>query len=438
MTRTDLHDTLREMWDTRPARPPDDRQVAGVAAAIARRYDVDPVLIRVGFAVTGFAGVGALLYILGWIVLPDGAAPGSRPPRRALPTIAFVVAAVLGVGSVVWWDLRALLVGVGALGLLVLLHLSRAQLGVPGALAGAPRPPGGQMPWAATGPTGGTPPAAPGADDPGAPATGAESAATGAGATATGAGAAEGIDPAAVDPLLAQRRPPAWDPLGVVPNAWDLPEPPPAPATPRPPRVTTVTLAAALLAGGLTGLVLLLTGGGATILFGVVLAVLGAGLVTGAFLRAGRGLIPIALAAIAVTWVVLAAPFPRLPDEVRDQRFAPLTAAEVLPRYEAGVGALELDLRGVDLAVPPGGPAEPVRTTIHADAGDVQVRVPPNADVTLRGDIGFGNVEFAGRTDSGPDARIDVTDLGADGVASGRPLVLDVTAGLGNLEVHRG
>ena len=52
----DVQGTLRDMWETRPARPRDDRQIAGVAAAIARRYDIDPVLVRIGFVVAAFYG----------------------------------------------------------------------------------------------------------------------------------------------------------------------------------------------------------------------------------------------------------------------------------------------------------------------------------------------------------------------------------------------
>jgi phage shock protein PspC (stress-responsive transcriptional regulator) len=82
MSRSDVGVTLREMWETRPARPRDDRQVAGVAAGIARRYDIDPVLVRVGFVVAAFSGIGAALYVAGWILLPDGPAdPAARDHR---------------------------------------------------------------------------------------------------------------------------------------------------------------------------------------------------------------------------------------------------------------------------------------------------------------------------------------------------------------------
>src|SRR6476469_8845167 len=82
MNTTDVHGTLREMWETRPARPRDDRQIAGVAAAIARRYDIAPVLVRVGFVVAAFFGIGAALYIAGWLVLPDTPADPAVPESR--------------------------------------------------------------------------------------------------------------------------------------------------------------------------------------------------------------------------------------------------------------------------------------------------------------------------------------------------------------------
>ncbi len=93
MNTTDVHGAFREMWETRPARPRDDRQVAGVAAAIARRYDIDPVLVRVGFVVAAFFGIGAALYIAGWIVLPDAPADPAVPESRKRGLL------VVGLGS---------------------------------------------------------------------------------------------------------------------------------------------------------------------------------------------------------------------------------------------------------------------------------------------------------------------------------------------------
>ena len=176
-------------------------------------------------------------------------------------------------------------------------------------------------------------------------------------------------------------------------------------------------------------------------MFGVALAVLALGLLVGAFLRTGRGLIPFALLLIALTWAVLAAPVDRWRDgEVGELRAAPTTVAALAPEYQRSAGEIDLDLRNLDLTLPPGAADPgPVRTRVTIGAGDVQVRVPENADVTVHGSVGVGSVSFDDREDAGPGAELRVTeDLGADGVRSGRLLVLDIEAGAGNVEVHRG
>lgn len=394
MNGTDVQSTLRDMWETRPARPREGAQIAGVAAAIGRRYSVDPVLVRVGFVVTAFYGIGALLYLAGWVLLPDERAERARGRPRTLLLVGLTIATIIGLGALFGSRGGWVLPTLGALGLLFLLHRNRA--GLP---AATPAP-------AAEAPTQPTAAGPPGAD-------------------------------AAV-------RPPAWDPLGAAPFAWDLPEPAPAAPPPPAPRrapVTAVTLAAALIAGGGMGIALLAGGGPADLplLFGVVLAVLGTGLVVGSFLRAGRGLVPVALLMGALTWGVVATPWERFEGDAGEFRVAPTSAAAVEPRYEQQAGTFELDLRGVDLAVPAGTPAAPVRSDISIGAGDIQVWVPRNADVTLRAEAGLGRAAFEGRESSGPGSTITVIDdLGADGVASGRPIELVVEAGVGNVEVRRG
>ena len=186
-----------------------------------------------------------------------------------------------------------------------------------------------------------------------------------------------------------------------------------------------------LAAGGLTDL---------PVLFGVLLAVLGAGLVVGAFTRSGRGLIPVALLVGALTWGALAAPLDRIAaaGPPQDLRLAPTTPAALAPQYRSDVGTIELDLRGMDLTVPPGAAATPVATSIDAGVGAVEIWVPRDADVRFTGESGLGSVEFDDQENGGPGARLSVNDLGADGVAAGRPIVLDVHAGVGSVEVHRG
>ena len=407
MTRMDVQDTVREMWETRPARPRDDRQVAGVAAGIARRYDIDPVLVRVGFVVAAFSGIGAALYVAGWILLPeepaDPGAPRSHRPRGFL-VVGLAIAAAITMGSVFGDNGPDMLLPLIAVaGLLYLLHRSRG---------------GRTTAAAAEAPTVATATAEPGGPslvkDP-----------TGTGAPVT---------------------PPAWDPLGAAPFAWDLPEPSPAPAAPPPRRlpVTPVTLGLALIAGSATAVIMLLAGAltlaNLPVLLGVVLAVLGAGLVIGSFLRTGRGLVPFALVLSALTWAVVAAPLDRWQgDGYGELRAAPATVAALLPSYQRTAGEIDLDLRNLDLTVAPNGNASPVRSTISLGAGDVRVQVPPTADLTLTGAVGLGDVRFDDRVKSGPGARLQVVDdLGTDGLRSGRPLVLDIEAGAGDVEVLRG
>lgn len=50
----------------------DGRLIAGVASGIAAYFRIDANLVRLGFAVfTVFYGLGALLYVIAWAILPE-------------------------------------------------------------------------------------------------------------------------------------------------------------------------------------------------------------------------------------------------------------------------------------------------------------------------------------------------------------------------------
>jgi signal transduction histidine kinase/phage shock protein PspC (stress-responsive transcriptional regulator) len=56
--------------------------VAGVAAGIANRLGIDPILVRVAFAaMTAAGGTGVVLYLLGWALMPS---TGSKAPFERL------------------------------------------------------------------------------------------------------------------------------------------------------------------------------------------------------------------------------------------------------------------------------------------------------------------------------------------------------------------
>src|SRR4051812_9472380 len=95
---------------TRPfgaVRPDEGRWAAGVAAGLARRWGIDPVLVRGAFVLaTLFGGVGLLLYGLGWLFLPhpDGRIHAQEVLRGTI-TAGFVGGVLLvlaDIGSSGW------------------------------------------------------------------------------------------------------------------------------------------------------------------------------------------------------------------------------------------------------------------------------------------------------------------------------------------------
>jgi len=52
-------------------RHPQDKVLGGVCSGLAAYFDSDPVLLRILFVVLFFVGVGFLLYLIMWIVVPQ-------------------------------------------------------------------------------------------------------------------------------------------------------------------------------------------------------------------------------------------------------------------------------------------------------------------------------------------------------------------------------
>jgi phage shock protein PspC (stress-responsive transcriptional regulator) len=119
----------------RLTRPHDGRWVGGVAAGLGEYFDLNPAIYRIAFVALALAGgTGILLYIAAWLVMPDEGKDESiaaaalkenrDKPSRAigLALIAFVavlalsstrlspypgnlwLAAALGIGALVWWQ----------------------------------------------------------------------------------------------------------------------------------------------------------------------------------------------------------------------------------------------------------------------------------------------------------------------------------------------
>jgi phage shock protein C len=54
----------------RLTRPRHGKWIAGVCAGLAHRFGVPKFLVRLGFVVFGIFGVGEIVYIVLWIVIP--------------------------------------------------------------------------------------------------------------------------------------------------------------------------------------------------------------------------------------------------------------------------------------------------------------------------------------------------------------------------------
>ncbi|WP_042939949.1 PspC domain-containing protein [Rhodococcus sp. AW25M09] len=415
MSNVTVSDQLQQMWRTRPHRLPQRGHVAGVAAGIGYRYDVDPVLIRIAFVVsTLFGGTGIVLYLAAWLVLNRAGDTASgaeslvgrgNSSDSTTKTVVVAVALLIALSTI-----GPVGVGLGGSGLISLV----AMLGGLWLLhQRCPEPP----PYMRTaefsrnryapkpfGPTGTSaeqwtaaqyrPPQfqherytpyttlpksyvpTPKPD---------EHTGTGDSADAQTVNLSKSTASAEKPSEIPSVTPPSWDPLGVAPFAWDLPEPagtflPAAIERQRRSRWTASFLGLALLAAAVTATIGAASGGDwatAGRVGAVALAVIAVGLVLGAFLRKGYGLLVVA-APLAGFVVLASAVGPMDLDNSTSgtQRVAPLTVADLDSSYSVGFGELDLDLTGLDLI-------EDRRVDIDVAFGQAVVTVPDSMNVTV-------------------------------------------------------
>ncbi|MFT4124742.1 MAG: PspC domain-containing protein [Gordonia sp. (in: high G+C Gram-positive bacteria)] len=466
METTGLRPRLEDMWATRPVRPSVPRTAAGVCVGIADRYRVDPILVKVAFVVaTIFGGSGLLVYLAAWIAFPSGApAPNQHEIGRRhhggpsiLLLMVVIVVVISALGSHDAWN------GGSALGVILLLiawwllyqRTPEAPAGtgvvrlsscptVPtrAPVAWSPLPDNLTMP--------GVPPVVP-ADTPVAPTkdvgltkdVGAASDVVSAPppppaspppASPPPASPPPASPPPASDPL--ETTPPAWDPLGTARFAWDLPEPGtpelPAPARDRRSPLTVVVLGMTVIVGGLGAALNRVGVGWFTVSHtaSLMLAVVGAGLITGAFLRRGTrrpatGLIPVAflLGAVVVASTVAAhwdsGVGVGVPSGgVGERRWQPPTENDIHPEYSLGMGTAELDLRAIDLT-------HDRTVTVTNGVGEVHVRLPANMDVRTECSVGLGDYTCPDGLDGGPDG------------VGGPVLTITAHTGMGTVAVTR-
>jgi phage shock protein PspC (stress-responsive transcriptional regulator) len=403
----------------------DDRVIAGVASGIAAYLGIEPWVVRIGFIVlVPFGGLGALAYLIAWLLLPTAGngqslASGALARPSGLRTyvgVALILLAVAILASAfsepgVIWAIALIAFGV---------FLFRQEPGPPDGrppAGGEPAPPG----------TTATPPAAAPATTTTVPPAPPPSITT---TEPLGPPPAPGQDAATLPHDL-----PVWGPPPPPPDrtaAWGAP-PPRAPR--RRPFLGPVTFAVALV---VTGLALVLDNLDVVDLavgqvLAVFLTVLGAGLLVGAWWGRAWGLIPIGLLAVPVVAVAaLAGPVP-VQGGVAERLFQPQAPAEVRSSYRLAGGELILDLSRVEFG--PGQP--PVQASVAG--GRLLVVVPDEVAADIRGRVGVGQVDLLGHVDTGAQVDSTVTEpaVKPPGKGAAPTVRLDLMAGYGVVEVRR-
>src|SRR5690606_25986314 len=71
-------------------RNPNDKMLGGVCSGIANYFDIDPVIVRLVFAIMFLtAGIGLLAYILTWIIVPVARTPQEMYYMSGVPPMDF-------------------------------------------------------------------------------------------------------------------------------------------------------------------------------------------------------------------------------------------------------------------------------------------------------------------------------------------------------------
>ncbi len=428
-------------WRNRLVRPVQGRVFAGVSGAFARATNTDPVLWRVVLAVLViFGGIGALIYLIAWLLLPadgDTASPiealaGRGQSRTStIRTIAGTVILVLFLAGYISEPFNAApLLAILLLGGVLLLLLRdqsrvRRQAAMPTAFATGPgftagpgygpTYPGGQGYAGGAAYVAGT-----GYAPPGYPAV-----------PPTPAGAPP-VPPSPFAPHGPFVTPPPPPPI--APPTFSRPPKPPKPRS----RLGLLTFSVMLLVVGGLALVNLAGVHVTPVTFiAAALGVVGLGLLVGTWVGRSYGLIPLGIALTIALGGGYAAlhndGWPRDWAGAGDVTWVPPTVDAMQSTYRHGAGDATLDLSNVDF----GGTSRTVEVNVEIDLGTLRIIVPPDVDVTVDATVDAGDAQvFQERWDGLGSSTRTVTNLGDDGPGGGR-LHITTNVFAGELEVTR-
>lgn len=359
-------------WLSSLHRSSSERILGGVAGGLAQRFGLPVVLVRIGFVVTAFVGIGFPVYVVAWALLPTERGDrvmGHGPVRDLVAVGAVLVAGLMLFAQLDDVDYPSLmgraipwLVVLG--GLALLLRRADRSSG-----RGAPPPPPPTDPFS----TSPVPPPPPGYRY-----------------TPTGA-----------------------EPVVTAPRVVPTPRPARAPR-PRP-FVGPITWGIALVALAVMGLVELADGGrhsliGPGPMAAVVLIVFGAGIALTAFRGRARGLL---LPAVALLLGLAGLTALDVRADTFEGGFDVRAASSVdLPStLQSAIGSNRLDLGELELT-------EDRTVTVRQTAGSLRIVLPRATSTRVLLDVGTGWARV--ERPSASTALYD-TDIAADWVARGLP-----------------
>jgi phage shock protein PspC (stress-responsive transcriptional regulator) len=424
----------------RLAREPDDRKIAGVCSGLADLLGIDVTVVRVVAVVLAFITPVALIaYLVASVVVPER--PPDQPRARSqqmhlgkVPHPVIVVGAVVAVAAIVddaWW-LNPLPAAVALVGVGVWLILRERddgddpQQSAEPALSTTPPPtepeartvahPMASSPWLAPDSQELNAQCVRGTTMPG-------------GSTDTAP--TDTADATEAAGHLGELTPPSspWWPGGSA-----APAPPTASPQRSSARLGPVIVALLLVAGGLIWMLDVVGAASLSVrgALAVGLIVIGAGLIVAAWWGRAFALVPVGLAfaGLLVTGDVLTV----APDAGVGERTVVVDSARELRRdHELFLGELTIDLTDAPLSA--------VRTTtVEADvgAGELRVIVPADAVVEVDAAVKAGEVRAPAEARTG-DGGLGVREsFDLEGAEGGPRLALDLSLGLGTLEVSRG
>ncbi len=387
----------------------DRRYVAGVAGGLADYMSIPPWVVRLAFVLLAFAGAGILLYAVGWVLIPAEGESESIADRvlqgavegpawlgglLLLLGILLIAAHTHFVNTALVWGV-ALIVGGVLLFRRSELHARRDDRN-PQAWTAAPAT--GQ---ATLEPVTGESTADPATAAPGFPV------AVGAATTTT-------------EELPAPPPPPVWTP-------------PPPPPAPKPRRERSALGWFVLgLALAVAGLLATLDQAGAISLrpgqyMGLIMAILGAGMLVGAWIGRARWL---AIPALLLFPIVIAASLIHVPFRggFGEHIYTPASVTEVRPEYRMVAGHLKVDLSRIDVG------SSTVTVNASLVAGRLEVVVPQGTTVIVTGTLSAGSADLFGNNRDGTDVSLTTLDPGQAGRGTIR---LDLGLTYGYVRVDR-